>query len=84
MGELSKLPNIGAVVEKQLNEAGINTYDELKKIGSKKAWLKIKENDPSACIHRLYALEDAIENIKKTALPTSIKKDLKKFYDSQK
>lgn len=29
MGELSKLPNIGAVVEKQLNEVGITTADQL-------------------------------------------------------
>ncbi|MDO5517819.1 MAG: TfoX/Sxy family protein [Clostridium sp.] len=84
MGELSKLPNIGAVVEKQLNQAGIKTYDELKKIGSKKAWLKIHADDPSACIHRLYALEGAIENVKKSELSAEIKEDLKKFYNSQK
>ena len=29
MGELSKLRNIGKVVEEQLNEVGINTVDEL-------------------------------------------------------
>ena len=30
MGELSKLPNIGKIVEQQLMQAGIQTYDELK------------------------------------------------------
>lgn len=35
MGELSKLLNIGKVVEEQLNEVGINTVDELIDIGSK-------------------------------------------------
>ena len=34
MGELSKLPNIGKKLEKQLNEVGINTYDELVSLGS--------------------------------------------------
>lgn len=29
MGELSKLPNIGKVIESQLNEVGINTYEFL-------------------------------------------------------
>lgn len=29
MGELSKLPNIGKEVEKQLNNVGIFTYDEV-------------------------------------------------------
>ena len=30
MGELAKLPNIGKVLEEQLNQAGITTYEELK------------------------------------------------------
>ena len=45
MGELSKLPNIGNVLEKQLNDVGINTIDDLINLGSKEAWLKIKEID---------------------------------------
>ena len=80
MGELSKLPNIGAFVEKQLDDVGIKTYEQLKKAGSKEAWLKIKAIDPSACIHRLYALEGAIEGIKKSNLSPEIKKELKEFY----
>ncbi len=42
MGELSKLPNIGKTVEEQLAQAGIVTADELRKIGAKAAWLKIR------------------------------------------
>jgi predicted flap endonuclease-1-like 5' DNA nuclease len=30
MGELSKLTNIGKELEKQLNEIGIKTFDELR------------------------------------------------------
>lgn len=41
MGELSKLPNIGKVFEKQLNGAGFFTYDEIKATGAEKAWLKL-------------------------------------------
>ena len=48
MGELSQLPNIGEVVEEQLNQVGIMTYEQLKEIGSEKAWLKIKAIDESA------------------------------------
>ena len=43
MAELSKLPNIGKIVESQLNQVGITTADELKEIGAKAAWLKIQE-----------------------------------------
>ena len=31
MGELSKLPNIGKIVEEQLIKVGINSIEELKK-----------------------------------------------------
>ena len=34
MERLSDLPNIGEVVEKQLNEVGIETYADLKKLGA--------------------------------------------------
>ena len=56
MGELSRLPNIGKEVERQLNEAGILSAEDLKNLGAEKAWLKIQKLDPSACIHRLLAL----------------------------
>ena len=84
MGELSKLPNIGKVVEKQLNDVGINTVDELINIGSKEAWLKIKEVDESACLNRLMALEGAIQNIRWHNLSDEDKKNLKDFYNLQK
>lgn len=84
MGELSKLPNIGKTVEEQLAQAGIVTTDELRKIGAKAAWLKIRQIDPSACIHRLLALEGAIEGVKKSLLPDEVKADLKVFYQQHK
>jgi len=65
MGELAKLPNIGKMVEEQLLQVGIGSADELKRIGAKTAWLKIQEIDESACIHRLMALEGAIQGVKK-------------------
>ena len=80
MGELSKLPNIGKAVEEQLEQAGIHTYEELKKAGSRNAWLAIQKIDSSACIHRLYALEGAIQGIKKSELDPDLKKELKEFY----
>lgn len=84
MGELAKLPNIGKVLEEQLNQAGITTYEELKEIGSRQAWLKIKAMDDTACLHRLYSLEGAILGIKKTELTTETKQDLKDFFHSFK
>lgn len=84
MSELSKLPNIGKKVEEQLIQVGISTAAELREIGAKAAWLKIQEIDSSACIHRLLALEGAIQGVKKTMLSDEVKAELKKFYQEHK
>ena len=84
MGELSKLPNIGKTVEEQLNKTGIFTEEDLKAMGAKQAWLKIQEIDESACIHRLLALEGAIQGVKKAMLSDDVKADLKEFYQCHK
>ncbi|MGM9525436.1 MAG: TfoX/Sxy family protein [Peptococcaceae bacterium] len=84
MGELMKLPNIGQAVETQLNQIGIFTAADLQKAGAEQAWLSIQQIDPSACIHRLLALEGAIRGVKKTELPDHVKTDLKTFYQQHK
>lgn len=84
MGELLELPNIGKDTERQLNEVGIHTYDELKELGAEQAWLNIQKIDDSACIHRLLGLEGAIQGIRKTLLPDARKAELKKFYQWHK
>jgi len=82
MGELQKLNNIGKELEKQLNEIGIYTYEELVNYGSQEAWLKIKSIDSSACINRLMALEGAIQNIRWHNLSDKDKKYLRDFYET--
>lgn len=84
MGELTRLPNIGKEIERQLNEVGIYTENELKSVGAEAAWLKIKQMDASACIHRLLCLEGAVEGIKKTLISDNRKAELKNFYNEHK
>jgi len=84
MGELSKLPNIGAEIERQLNAIGIDTPEQLAKAGSRRAWLSIKAIDDSACYNRLCGLEGAIRGIRWHNLPDDVKKDLKEFYIQHK
>ena len=64
MGQLADLPNIGKVLEQQLEEVGIHTEEDLKRIGAEQIWLRIQRIDESACIHRLLALEGAIQGVK--------------------
>ena len=84
MSELSKLPNIGPTLEAQLIDVGICTVEDLKQVGSKQAWLRIKAKDSSACYNRLCALEGAIHGIRWHDLPQDIKQDLKTFYNDFK
>lgn len=84
MGELSGVMNLGKVTEGRLNEVGIDTYEELKRLGAKQAWLKIQEIDQTACIHLLYALEGAVCGVKKSALSDEQKSDLKAFFNRHK
>ena len=84
MGELTKLPNIADKLDSQLEDAGIKTIDELMKVGSKDAWLRILANDSSACLMRLSALEGAIQGVRWHDLDNETKADLKKFYKQQK
>lgn len=84
MNELESLPNIGAVVARQLEQAGITSCEELRQAGAEGAWLRIQALDPSACIHRLLALEGAIRGVKKTLLPAERRAELKEFYLSHK
>ena len=84
MGELTKLPNIADKLEGQLNEVGITTFDELKRVGSREAWLRILARDPSACIMRLSALEGAIQGVRWHHLDEQTKASLKEFYHKHK
>lgn len=63
---------------------GITTPEELRSVGSREAWLRIKAIDPSACLMRLSALEGAIQGIRWHALDPGIKAELKSFYYSYK
>ena len=84
MGALSKLSNIGKAVEEQLIQVEIEPPEALRQVGAKAAWLKIQEIHPSACIHRLLALEGAIQGVKKSMLTDALKADLKAFYQAHK
>ena len=84
MGELQKLPNIGKELERQLESVGIASAEELKTVGSREAWLRILQNDPSACLMRLNALEGAIQGVRWHHLDTETKSELKTFYYERK
>ncbi|MEG0077355.1 TfoX/Sxy family protein [Anaerorhabdus sp.] len=81
MGDLSKVVNIGKVIEEHLNKVGITTLDELKELGSKEAWLRIKKVDSGACLNQLYAIEGAIQGIRWHDLSEKSKIECKDFFE---
>jgi len=54
MGELTKLPNIAAKLEKQLADVGITTIAQLESVGSRDAWLRILAPHPGSRSVRLH------------------------------
>lgn len=84
MEKLSDLPNIGKDTEQQLHAVGIDTPEQLRRLGAEQAWLQIREIDESACIHRLLGLEGAVRGVKKTLLPEERKAQLREFYRQHK
>jgi DNA transformation protein len=81
---LLSLPNIGKELARQLLDAGIDTPEKLRQIGSREAWLRILSRDPSACYMRLCGLEGAIRGVRWHSLDAGVKAELKEFYRKYK
>ena len=71
-------------MEKQLIDVELTMVEELRSVGSREAWLRILQRDPSACIMRLSALEGAIQGIRWHNLDSETKEALKEFYHQHK
>ena len=84
MSKLSDLPNISTVLSQKLMDVGICSPDELKNIGSKDAFVRIRLKDPTACFSMFCAIEGAIQGIRWHFLDADVKKDLRAFFDSLK
>lgn len=78
------MQNIGKEIEKKLKSVGIFSAEELTKLGSKEAFLRLKIRYPNVCLVYLYVLQGAIDNIEYNRLPDEVRHDLKSFCDSLK
>ena len=80
MGKLSDMHNIGSTLEKRLISIGIIDSENLRQVGSKEAFVRIRNIDDTVCLNMLYALEGAVQGIRWHGLPEVCKKDLKEFF----
>lgn len=85
MSELSKLPNVGKVLESNLIKVGIKTPEQLRKAGAEEAFTRIcLQVDAGACLHMLYGIQGAIEGLPDKYLPDKTKQELRIFYKKVK
>ncbi len=82
--ELTALKNIGKEMQHKLNTIGICSAEELKALGSKEAYFRVKIHYPEICLVHLYVLHGAIEDMDYNMLSASTKADLKTFSASCK
>ncbi len=83
MDKLSSLPNVGKVLEQNLIAVGIETPEQLRDLGSKEAFMRIRLHaDPGACLHMLYGIEGAVRGVRDTLLDAETKQELKAFYNA--
>lgn len=78
---ISEMKNIGVINEEKLAQVGIVEPDQLRKLGTEAAFLKIRHLvDDGACLHLLYGLEGAIQDIPKRELSERRKAELRDFF----
>lgn len=81
MATLNTMMNIGKEIETKLISVGIQTSEDLTRIGSKEAFFLLKERYPNVCLVHLYTLQGAIDNVEYNQLSEDTKKDLKAYSD---
>lgn len=83
--KISDMKNLGSVNEEKLNSVGVKSAEELQVLGTEKAYLLVKDLiDDDACLHFLYALEGAIQNIPKKNISAKRKEELRALYQHVK
>ncbi len=66
-------------MERKLQSVGIDSAEELRQLGSKQAFLRLKAHYPNICLVHLYTLQGAIDGLPYHQLPDHVKQDLQQF-----
>ena len=83
MTPLTESPNIGSTLADLLEEIGVTQQEELARMGSTEAILKLAAIDRNrVCLLMLYALEGAVQGIRWHGLSQVRKDELKDFYNT--
>lgn len=83
MSDLKSLPNIGPVLARLLERAEIHTAEELRRLGAEAVFTRLKileTEEGDSCIHKLYALEGAIQGIRWNEVSSERRHELLEFF----
>jgi DNA transformation protein and related proteins len=75
---LSDLPNLGSTSAGWLHDVGIESYDDLERLGSVQAFLLVDASREGVSLNLLYALEGALRDVRWDRLPPQVRADLRR------
>ena len=75
---LEGLPNLGPTSAGWLRDVGIETYDDLERLGSVRAFLLVDASREGVSLNLLYALEGALRDVRWDLLPPDLRADLRR------
>ncbi len=81
---LQKLQNLGPASIRMLTAAGINTADDLRRLGSVSAFLAVREAGQRPTMNLLWALEGALREEHWAKLSEKVRAKLQKEIDRHK
>ena len=81
---LQKLQNLGPASIRMLTAAGINTADDLRRLGSVSAFLAVRETGQRPTMNLLWALEGALREEHWAKLSEKVRAKLQKEIDRHK
>lgn len=74
MTDIERAINIGPVLAVALRRAGIDTVEELGRLGYLAAWQRVQAMVPDRdCVHTCLALAGAVEGVRWTRLPADVR-----------
>ncbi|PHM70198.1 TfoX/Sxy family DNA transformation protein [Xenorhabdus kozodoii] len=77
---LKDLPNLGIALERQLWKVGISKVEELRVLGAKATYLKLRQHRKKTNISLLLALAGAIEGCHVAVLPEKLRNELMRWH----
>ena len=82
MSELTSLPNIGKTSVARLALIGVTTAEQLRELGAKEAFARLRLVEGDTCLSTLYGLAGAVKGVRWHTLSEQERAELKQYFDT--